>query len=143
MSEQETVFSKILRGELPCHRVFENDHVLAFLDINPLSEGHTLVIPKQAVASFHELDQAHAAALGAALPALCKAVLQATGAEGYNLLQNNGAIAGQAVFHVHIHIIPRYGDQRDSEGLRVNWRPASLEAPQAKVLLEKIRDNLL
>lgn len=142
MSEQETVFSKILRGELPCHRVFENDHVLAFLDINPVSEGHTLVIPKQAVASVHELDQAHASALGAALPSLCKAVLKATGAEGYNLLQNNGAVAGQVVFHVHIHIIPRYGDQREQEGLRVNWRPASLETPAAKLLLEKIRGHL-
>lgn len=138
MSQTETVFSKILRGELPCHRVYENDQVLAFLDINPISQGHTLLIPKQEVAYFHELDETHAQAMGQALPRLCKAVLEATGAEGYNLLQNNGAAAGQAVFHVHVHIIPRY----PSQGLSVDWRPGSLNTDACESLLTSIRERL-
>lgn len=142
MSQEETVFAKILRGELPCHRVYENDQVLAFLDINPISEGHTLLIPKQKVAYFHELDEAHAQAMGAALPKLCKAVLEGTGADGYNLLQNNGAPAGQAVFHVHIHIIPHYPNNNRGGGLSLNWRPGSLDAHKASELLQSIGKHL-
>ena len=87
----ETIFSKILRGEIPCHEVYQDEHVLAFLDINPLSLGHTLVIPKEAKAELHELSDESAAAIGRVLPRLCRAVLEATGARAYNVLQNNGA----------------------------------------------------
>lgn len=110
----ETIFSKLIRGEIPCHRVYENDHVLAFLDVNPISPGHTLVIPKEHAVTLADLSPDSAAALGRALPALCRAVQQATGCPGYNLLQNNGPVAGQVVMHAHIHIIPRTeGDHLD------------------------------
>ena len=79
MIEQETVFDKILSGEIPCHKVYEDDQVLAFLDIGPLSRGHTLVIPKERKAFLHELSDEAAAALGRVLPRLCRAVLEATG----------------------------------------------------------------
>src|SRR5688572_21162813 len=101
----ETVFSKILRGEIPCNKVYEDDHVLAFLDIMPLSTGHTLVIPKEPAATLDQLSDDAAAAIGRVLPRLCRAVMAATGATDYNILQNNGAPAHQAVFHVHFHII--------------------------------------
>jgi histidine triad (HIT) family protein len=114
----DTVFGKILRGELPCHRVFEDAHVLAFLDINPLSRGHTVVIPKEPAATLDLLSDDASAAIGRVLPRLCRAILRATGARGYNVLQNNGAIAHQAVFHVHFHIIPRFDD---GTGLGVVW----------------------
>jgi histidine triad (HIT) family protein len=117
-----TVFDKILDGQLPCHRVYEDDHVLAFLDIGPLSRGHTLVIPKERRAFLHELSDEQAAALGRVLPRLARAVMKATGATAYNVLQNNGAEAHQAVAHVHFHIIPRLGP----DGLGVSWRPGSL-----------------
>lgn len=142
MSHPPTVFSKILAGELPCHRVYEDPQVLAFLDINPISQGHTLLIPKQPVAYFHELDQEHAQAMGRALPKLCKAVMEATGADGYNLLQNNGAPAGQAVFHVHIHIIPHYPDGRADAGLDLRWKPQSLDHEGCQPLLESIKAKL-
>src|SRR6478609_9573029 len=102
-----TVFDRILSGEIPCYRVYEDEHVLAFLDIGPLSPGHTLVIPKERAAKLHELSDDAAAALGRVLPRLCRAVLAATGCTDYNVLQNNGAAAHQAVFHVHFHIVPR------------------------------------
>lgn len=134
----ETVFDKILRGEIPCHRVYEDEHVLAFLDIGPLSRGHTLLIPKERKTHLHELSAASAAAVGRVLPMLCRAVLHATGASAYNVLQNNGAAANQAVMHVHFHIIPKY----DSEGLGLVWNAGQLEDAAAAELLERMHDSL-
>lgn len=138
MSSNETVFDKILAGQIPCHRVYEDDHVLAFLDIGPLSRGHTLVIPKQRAAFLHELDDEAAAAIGRVLPRLCRAVMAATGAEAYNILQNNGTTAHQVVMHVHFHIIPRLGDA----GLGIGWRPGSLNDDDARALLAKMHASL-
>lgn len=119
----ETVFAKILRGELPCHRVYEDDHVLAFLDIGPISLGHTLVIPKEPAVTLDQLSDEAAAAIGRVLPRLCRAVMAATGASHYNVLQNNGSAAHQVVLHVHFHIIPKHAD---GSGLGIEWDPASL-----------------
>ena len=118
-----TIFDKILDGEIPCHKVYEDDHVLAFLDIGPLSRGHTLVIPKERKAHLHELSDESAAALGRVLPRIARAVREATGTPDYNVLQNNGAPAHQEVMHVHFHIIPRSGES----GLGVGWKAGSLE----------------
>ncbi len=131
-----TIFDKILDGQIPCHRVYEDEHVLAFLDIGPLSRGHTLVIPKERKAYLHELSDESAAAIGRVLPRLARAVLKATGATAYNVLQNNGAAAHQAVMHVHFHIIPRIG----GEGLGIGWKPIALEGPEA--LAKAISDAL-
>ena len=120
----ETVFSKILRGELPCHKVYEDELVLAFLDVNPLSRGHTLVIPKDEIETVDQLSDEASAAIGRVLPRISRAVLAATGAKDFNILQNNGAAAHQAVKHVHFHIIPKYAD---GSGLGVEWDSAKLE----------------
>ncbi len=135
----ETIFSKILRGEIPCHKVYEDDHVLAFLDISPLSPGHTLVIPKEAVPTVDLMSEEACAAIGRVLPRISRAVLKATGAKDFNILQNNGAAAHQAVFHVHFHIIPRLADGR---GLGVGWKPQSLDHGEAKELAERIVQSL-
>ena len=131
-----TIFGKILDGEIPCHRVYEDEHVLAFLDVFPLSPGHTLVIPKERVAHLHEMSEDQSAAIGRVLPKIVRMVLKATGATQYNLLQNNGAEAHQAVFHVHFHIIPRLEDR----GLGIQWKAGSLEADEAAALLERMQD---
>ncbi|MDG1490469.1 MAG: HIT family protein [Planctomycetota bacterium] len=123
-----TIFDAILDGELPCHRVFENEHVLAFLDIGPLSRGHALVIPKERRAQLHELSDDASAELGRVLPRIARAVLSATGATAYNVLQNNGSEAHQAVFHVHFHIIPRFAD---GSGLGLDWTPGELSDGEA------------
>lgn len=129
-----TIFDRILDGEIPCHRVYEDDHVLAFLDVGPLSEGHTLIIPKERKAYLHELSDDSAAAIGRVLPRIARAVMKATGATAYNVLQNNGATAHQAVFHVHFHIIPKIGEQ----GLGVGWKPRSLDPKTAAELAARI-----
>ncbi len=133
-----TIFDKILSGEIPSHKVYEDDLVYSFLDINPLSRGHTLVIPREAKARVHELSDESCAAIGRALPRICRAVLKATGAEDYNILQNNGAPAHQAVFHVHFHIIPKFNDA----GLGVGWKPGSLQAQDAEALLAAMHEHL-
>jgi histidine triad (HIT) family protein len=120
----ETVFAKILRGEIPAHIVYEDAHVFAFLDVNPLSRGHLLVIPREAAATLDQLSAEASAAIGRVLPRLCRAVMEATGCTAYNVLQNNGAAAHQAVFHVHYHIIPKHGD----DGLGIEWNPQKLDS---------------
>ena len=131
----DTIFAKIIAGEVPCYRVYEDELVLSFLDIFPLSRGHTLVIPKEPAERLHQMSDESAAAVGRALPRVARAVLAATGAEDYNILQNNGAPAHQAVMHVHFHIIPKY---RDGSGLGVGWKPAELAADKATELASAI-----
>jgi len=138
MTQERTVFDKILDGEIPCHRVYEDDHVLAFLDIGPLSDGHVLVIPKERKAALHELSDEAGAALGRVLPRLARAVLRVTGASAYNVLQNNGRAAHQEVQHVHFHIIPKIG----SRGLSIGWSPGALTDRRAEELRTGIREAL-
>jgi len=133
-----TIFDKILAGEIPAYRVYEDEHVLAFLDIGPLSPGHTLVIPKERKAHLHQLSDEAAAALGRALPRICRAVLAATGATDYNVLQNNGAAAHQVVMHVHFHVIPKMGQR----GLGILWPAGKLTEVEAGALLDRMRAAL-
>lgn len=133
-----TIFDKIIAGEIPCHRVHEDDKVLAFLDIGPLSPGHTLVIPKERKAHLHQLSDESAAAIGRVLPRLCRAVMKATGAVAYNILQNNGAPAHQVVMHVHFHIIPKF----EGQGLGIGWNADKLDPDAAKKLARSIQEAM-
>lgn len=135
----DTIFTKILAGEIPCHRLYEDEKVLCFLDINPLSHGHALVIPKEAAVTLDELSEDSAEAIGRVLPKLSKAILAATGAKSYNVLQNNGRRAHQAVDHVHFHIIPKY---EDGSGLGIQWQPRPLATAAAQALIEKAQKFL-
>ncbi len=135
MSIEPTIFGRILDGEIPCHRVYEDEHVLAFLDVGPLSVGHVLVIPKERVAFLHELSDDAAAAVGRVLPRIARAVVAVTGCSDYNVLQNNGAAANQAVFHVHFHIIPKHAD---GSGLGLEWKAGELVG--GETLAEAIKE---
>jgi len=134
-----SIFEKIIAREIPAHIVFEDDHLIAFLDIGPLSTGHTLVVPKQPAATLAELSDDHAAAIGRALPRLCRAVSRATGCDQYNILQNNGPLAHQAVPHVHFHIIPK---PNESGGLSLEWNPGKLPDKEAQDLANQISKAL-
>ena len=126
-------------GEIPCNKVYEDDQVLAFLDINPLSLGHTLVIPKQEVATLDALSDEAAAAIGRVMPRLCRAVQKVSGCEEYNVLQNNGPLAHQAVMHVHFHIIPKPSADK---GLGVGWPAYQLDGSEAAEIAERLRAEL-
>ena len=117
MTDPSCVFCKIIAGQIPCLRIFEDDVVLAFLDIGPLAEGHLLVIPKEHYLRLEEMSPEAVAAVVRHLPLLGRAVMKATGSTAYNVLQNNGPESGQAVPHVHFHIIPR----KAADGLGYRW----------------------
>ncbi len=135
----DNVFEKIVAGDLPCFKVYEDASVLAFLDINPVSRGHTVVIPKRKSATLADLPEADAAAIGAALPRIMRAVLGATGTADANLLQNNGAAAGQVVRHVHFHIIPKHAD---GSGLPFEWPKRTLDMTSGAELAKRIQSHL-
>ena len=131
----ETIFTKILSGEIPCHRVYEDEKVLAFLDIFPLSEGHTLVIPKEPAETVDGLSDESAAAIGRVLPRIARAVMAETGVAAYNILQNNGPEAHQEVMHVHFHIIPKPSAEK---GLGIGWPKGELDHGKGADLATRI-----
>jgi len=145
----DSIFSKIIRGEVPAHKVYEDDFVIAILDIAPLSEGHTLVIPKEPASTIDELSDEHAAAVGRVLPRITRAIKKVTGASAVNILQNNGPEAGQVVEHVHFHIIPRFKDRgeiisgkpdkENGPGLKMTWKPGTLTPEEALELGKQIK----
>ncbi|UCE58824.1 MAG: HIT family protein [Phycisphaerales bacterium] len=114
----DCIFCKIVAVEIPAAVVFENDSIFAFLDVGPLAEGHLLVIPRDHYANLVELPSSLCAQIGSLIPKLGRVLLDVTAAEGFNLLANQGRVAGQVVPHVHFHLIPRVAD--DQLGYRWN-----------------------
>ena len=106
----DCVFCRILKGEIPCCKVYEDDKVLAFLDIAPFNFGHTVIVPKEHNHSVTTLPEEYLSAMFVVAPKLAVAIMTATGAEGFNLVLNNGHVAGQVVPHAHLHILPRFAD---------------------------------
>jgi histidine triad (HIT) family protein len=106
--DDSNIFAKILRGEIPAVKVFEDETILVMMDLFPQSRGHTLVIPKAASRNLLDADPETIAAIGVRLPRLARALKAATGAAGVRLAQFNEALAGQTVFHLHLHLIPVY-----------------------------------
>jgi histidine triad (HIT) family protein len=106
--EPDNIFAKILRGEIPCHRVFEDETLLVMMDVFPQSRGHTLVIPKAASRNILDADAEAVARVARHLPRLGRAVVAATKADGLRVMQFNEAPSGQTVFHLHFHLIPVY-----------------------------------
>ncbi|KAG0313983.1 hypothetical protein BGZ99_008445 [Dissophora globulifera] len=131
-SNASCLFCKIVKREIPAKVLFETEHCLAFLDVGPLSDGHTLVIPKYHAQFLHELPDAEMKDL---LPT-AKRVAEALGSQNYNILQNNGRLAHQAVDHVHFHVIPKPSEQ---EGLVMEWKVKETVPDK----LESIRKSLL
>lgn len=134
----QCVFCRIVAGEIPANVVYQDATVLAFLDVAPLAEGHLLVVPKVHAVSLADLSPDVAADIGRMLPHLGRALLGATGAEGFNVLQNSGPAAGQVVQHVHFHLIPR----RTGDGLGYRWSPGKYAEGRATVLTAELQRRL-
>lgn len=115
----DCIFCKIIQGDIPCAKVYENEHVLAFLDISQVSKGHTLVIPKVHKENVFELTPEIAQEIFKVVPKISNSIKKQFSPVGLNLLNNNGEQAGQSVFHFHLHIIPRYGK---GDGFGAVWK---------------------
>ncbi len=130
-----SIFTRIINREIPGEIVYEDAHSVAFLDVNPKAEGHTLVVPKEEVAAFDALSEASLTHLMHAVQKVTRAVTRATGTPHYNLTLNNGGPAGQVVFHVHFHIIPR------GAGI-ARGRPLSVSPERMRQIGAAIREAL-
>ncbi len=136
--KQQCIFCKIVAGEIPAYKIYEDNNFLAFLDANPSNAGHTLVIPNQHFSVLPQLPDNLAAALLVLVKRLASTIFETTKAEGITILQRNGQVAGQVVSHVHFHIIPRYTDDK----IQDSWEPRKLTEEQFKDVQQKIVKTL-
>ena len=137
-SDPNCIFCKIVAGTIPCFKLFEDGATLAFMDINPVHDGHCLVIPKAHSANVFEIAPENVAAAARSATKVAKAVNAAVPCDGINLMQANGEGAGQSVGHFHLHIIPRRG----GDGLLFNWSPNSGDRGHIAALAARIREFL-
>ena len=135
----DCIFCMIAEGKIPSSKIYESDTVYAFLDLNPVHKGHTLVIPKKHAKDLLRLPPELGCDLVLAMQKVGRAVMEATGADGFNVIQNNGRAAGQEVEHVHWHIIPRF----DGDGLKF-WAQTKYESMEAmNAMAEQIRAKIV
>lgn len=138
MNADDCVFCKMAEGQIPVTKIYEDQTLLAFLDIGPVSDGHTLVIPKQHFEKLHDCPPDILGKVSSRLGKIAKAVTEAMSAEGYNLLCNNGYAAGQIVKHLHFHIIPR----NTGDGVFDRWPAYRYKDGKIEQIADKIRQNL-
>lgn len=139
----KTIFEKILDKEIPSYKIYEDEYVYAFLDVFPITKGHTLVIPKKHFRNIFDCDTETASHVGGALPKIANAVRDSFGADGVNIFQNNEEYAGQTVFHLHFHIVPRYANKEENfDNLEIKWPPQEVTSEQfveiQKAIVEKL-----
>lgn len=133
--DAENIFAKILRGEVPSYKIYEDDDVLAFLDLFPQSRGHSLVIPKDVQArNILEIEPDKLSRLILAVQKLTRVVVEELQPEGVQIAQLNGSTAGQSVFHIHFHIVPRFSGQSLGKHAQNKADPVELEALQARLV---------
>jgi len=138
MSADDCIFCKMVAGQIPVTKIYEDEVVLSFLDIGPLSDGHTLVIPKQHFERLHECPAELLGRVGSCLGKIAKAVAAAMNSDGYNVLCNNGRAAGQLVEHLHFHIIPR----NTGDGVFDRWPAYKYKQGKIDEIAAKILKNL-
>lgn len=133
----DCIFCKIISGDVPSYKVYEDDDILAFLDITPVNAGHTLVIPKKHYNNLEDLPEEETNKIIRVIKKIIPAVISGTKADGFNLSINNGAVAGQIVGHAHFHIVPRH----NNDGYEL-WHGKEYGAGEADQILEKIKTGL-
>ncbi len=138
MSADDCLFCRMVAGQIPVVKIFEDEVVLAFLDIGPISDGHTLVIPKQHFGKLHECPAEMLSAIALRLGKIAGAVAAAMNTEGYNVLCNNGSAAGQVIEHLHFHIIGR----NNGDGLFGRWPSYRYQPGKIEEIAARIRENL-
>ena len=134
MADPDCLFCKIVVGEIPSHRIDEDDKTLAFLDINPWTRGHALVIPKTHSRNLYDVEPADLAAMHATAQRVARRMRDRLASEGVNILQSSEPVAMQTVFHTHVHVIPRYSD----DGLRLPAHPQPAEHEELAQLAKEL-----
>lgn len=132
--DPQNIFAKILRGEFPCYKVYENDHVIAFLDIMPRAPGHTLVIPKAPARNILDIDPEDFAHVARGAHTIARAAKAAFKADGITVQQFSEAAGGQVVFHLHMHVMPRHNGVALLPAASRKEDPATLESNAAKLI---------
>ncbi|PEL09755.1 HIT family protein [Bacillus sp. AFS017336] len=117
--DSNCIFCKIVEGSIPASKVYEDDDVLAFLDLSQVTKGHTLVIPKDHTENIFEMSEDTASTYFRKVPLIANAMKEAFNVQGVNIINNSGEVSGQTVFHYHMHILPRYGK---NDGFDVKWQ---------------------
>lgn len=125
MKQDNCIFCKIIAGEIPSHTLYEDEQFKVILDVGPATKGHALILPKEHYANLYELPEETAMDVMKLAKKMVKLMTDKLGCDGFNLVQNNGEVAGQTVFHFHMHLIPRYND--DSEILKYGVKSFSQE----------------
>lgn len=136
MAQEDCVFCKIIAGEIPSTAVYEDDDFLAILDVNPAARGHVIILPKKHAANIFEMDEEDAAKVFPVAKKIASALKKTYDCDGVNILQNNGEAAGQTVFHLHVHVIPRFYEDE----VNIMWEPG--ETPDLKAVADEIKKNL-
>ncbi len=136
MADENCVFCKIIAGEIPSTTVYEDDDFKAILDVNPAARGHVIILPKKHAANIFEMEDEDAAKVFPIAKKIATALKRTYKCDGVNVLQNNGEAAGQTVFHLHVHVVPRYYE----DGVNIRWEPG--ETPDLKAVAEEIKKNL-
>jgi histidine triad (HIT) family protein len=135
MRDPDCLFCKIIAGELPSQRVDEDERTVAFMDISPATRGHALVVPRNHVVNVLDADPDDFGAVAAAAQRLAQRAVERLGADGVNLLTSGGGVAWQTVFHLHMHVIPRYVD----DPLKLPWVPSQGDADEIAATAELLR----
>lgn len=133
--DNDCIFCKIANGEIPSSTIYEDDMFRVILDLSPATKGHALIIPKNHMANIFEMDESTAGKAFVLASRIAKAMKEALHCDGLNIVQNNGEIAGQTVFHFHMNIIPRY----EGDNQNINWVPGTSEADERNAVAEQIK----
>ncbi len=137
MREENCIFCKIAAGEIPSATLYEDEDFRVILDIEPASKGHALILPKEHYANLYELDDEVAAKVLGLAKKMIHKLTPILGCEGYNIVQNNRAAAGQTVFHFHMHLIPRYKE----DNVKIGWKMGKLTAEEKEEILRGIQEG--
>ena len=133
---ENCIFCKIANGEIPAATLYEDETFRVILDLGPASKGHALILPKEHYADIYELPEENAGKVFKLAAKMAKKMTAALGCDGFNIVQNNKEVAGQTVFHFHMHLIPRYkGDQ-----VGLSWKPGTLTDEVKQEILEKMKE---
>ena len=135
MKDQNCIFCKLANGEIPTRMIYEDQDFAAFLDTSPASKGHALLVPKEHYPDLFGMPEELLGKAAVKAKELSERIKEKLGAEGFNIVQNNGRLAGQTVFHFHIHMIPRYAQ----DGQLIGWKPGSPSEEELDQVLKEIR----